>query len=57
MTKEELEEMVEKEKIMSMKELRIVLKRESKMKSMDQIIKTIANDEIQKIGERCIHKK
>jgi len=57
MTKEELEEMVEKEKIMSMKELKLILKRENMIKSTDQIIKTIVVDEIQKIGKREVFTK
>jgi len=52
MKKEELEELIEKEKIMSMKELKIVLRRENKMRSTDQIIKAIVTDEIQRLGNK-----
>ncbi len=57
MIKEELEEFVEKEKIMSMRELKIALKREKMLESTDKIIKTIAGDEIQKIGNGDVFSK
>jgi len=57
MTKQDIEYIVEKEKIMSMRELKLILKREDMIQSTDQIIKTIAIDEIQKIGNKEVFTK
>ncbi len=57
MTKQEIEYMVEKEKIMSMRELKVVQKREKIQMSTDQIVRVIVQEEIGRIGKDIVQKK